>query len=355
MAIAIHCRCGKSLSARPELAGRKVKCPACGATLTVAAQAAAPVDAAAVEAEPPEQLELALLQLRRLFAASQPAASGGWAAAVGLGCLGAVVTMFVVVAICIAIVGAEAQEQSKSPVPGLLGMVSGLLAMVAIIGGLQTRRRRKADAATRHAEAAVQTATATVLRRFPVWAKRVGAAAALHSEEAVNDALAMVRRANGPATDAAVAGPKVPERMGAVPPIPIYFKVWSMIPLRPDEKIDKWDMLGKAFVAAESGAIVLTGFHPLSDWLLVGTLGIAGNFLLRGFFLKMREEMIRPEDVRRVVINKEVLGHCSYHIVVDRGAGICAVHLFIAANKANDKYIAKLFKTQLAPDKVTTL
>jgi hypothetical protein len=141
--------------------------------------------------------------------------------------------------------------------------------------------------------------------------------------------------------------------MRAVPPIPIGFRLWGGVALRADEKKDKWDMLSSAFIAAEGGQIVLTGFYPLSIWLYIGTLGIANYFFVRGLFLKMREETIRPDDVRRVVIKKEMMGHCSYHLVVDRGEPIYAVHLFIPLNKGNDKFIIKLFEALLPPEKVT--
>jgi hypothetical protein len=41
MPIAIRCACGKTLAAPDQYAGRRVKCPACGKTLTVASKAAA--------------------------------------------------------------------------------------------------------------------------------------------------------------------------------------------------------------------------------------------------------------------------------------------------------------------------
>ncbi len=35
MSISFHCTCGKSLMSKEEMAGRKTKCPACGAILTI--------------------------------------------------------------------------------------------------------------------------------------------------------------------------------------------------------------------------------------------------------------------------------------------------------------------------------
>lgn len=37
MAIQVTCQCGKSFNAKPELAGRRVKCPACGSPLQIPA------------------------------------------------------------------------------------------------------------------------------------------------------------------------------------------------------------------------------------------------------------------------------------------------------------------------------
>jgi RsiW-degrading membrane proteinase PrsW (M82 family) len=44
MAISFVCVCGKSLNAKDELAGKKTKCPGCGAILTIPAPEPAPVD-----------------------------------------------------------------------------------------------------------------------------------------------------------------------------------------------------------------------------------------------------------------------------------------------------------------------
>jgi hypothetical protein len=35
--ISIHCRCGRMITTKDENAGKKAKCPACGAVLTIAA------------------------------------------------------------------------------------------------------------------------------------------------------------------------------------------------------------------------------------------------------------------------------------------------------------------------------
>jgi hypothetical protein len=55
MAITVTCQCGKKLGVKDELAGKRVKCPACGTILTVpAAEAPAPMDAEVVaESETP--------------------------------------------------------------------------------------------------------------------------------------------------------------------------------------------------------------------------------------------------------------------------------------------------------------
>ena len=42
MALSVTCGCGKKLSIKSELAGRRVKCPQCGATLTAPEAGAAP-------------------------------------------------------------------------------------------------------------------------------------------------------------------------------------------------------------------------------------------------------------------------------------------------------------------------
>ncbi|MCL4205254.1 MAG: prolyl oligopeptidase family serine peptidase [Pirellulaceae bacterium] len=43
MAIEVSCRCGRRFAAKPELAGQRVKCPACGAGLVIPRPAAAPL------------------------------------------------------------------------------------------------------------------------------------------------------------------------------------------------------------------------------------------------------------------------------------------------------------------------
>jgi hypothetical protein len=50
--IPIVCACGKTLSAKPELAGKRVKCPKCAAVLTVPAQAVEPPPAPPADANP---------------------------------------------------------------------------------------------------------------------------------------------------------------------------------------------------------------------------------------------------------------------------------------------------------------
>jgi phage FluMu protein Com len=50
--IQIACACGKTLSAKPELAGKRVKCPKCAAVLTVPVPAVEPPPAAVADANP---------------------------------------------------------------------------------------------------------------------------------------------------------------------------------------------------------------------------------------------------------------------------------------------------------------
>jgi hypothetical protein len=47
MPIAVTCTCGKSMRAKDELAGKRVRCPGCGAAVTIPAVASAPAAAAA--------------------------------------------------------------------------------------------------------------------------------------------------------------------------------------------------------------------------------------------------------------------------------------------------------------------
>lgn len=35
MSVRLECSCGKKLSIKDEMAGRRIKCPACGAVLTI--------------------------------------------------------------------------------------------------------------------------------------------------------------------------------------------------------------------------------------------------------------------------------------------------------------------------------
>ena len=183
------------------MAGKSGKCPACGEKVWIAASSAPVQPTVMNDSEPPEQIELALLQLRRLHAAARgpsPLASIG--APVGFGCLGGLVTMFVTAGICVAVIGTETLDKTKSPVPGLIGMTSGLLAMGAIVVLVRARRRRRTEEATRNAQAAVATAVDDLIQHFPTWAKRIGGPAAIQTEEAVNDALSMLRRSGRGAT-----------------------------------------------------------------------------------------------------------------------------------------------------------
>ena len=53
MTIAVACQCGKRFAAKPELAGKRVKCPSCGQPLTVPGSAAPQAVSASAAAATP--------------------------------------------------------------------------------------------------------------------------------------------------------------------------------------------------------------------------------------------------------------------------------------------------------------